>query len=484
MNQGTIILLLEIAAALYSYSPYTVAEPDRSSDLDLLPKFLINDNEDITNINKPSSRSITKTKKHRSSNNVFWIDQIITYTDWNSKDDLILSISDSDNQSWSGLTRLNGRGQYSLTPTTMIKYNSLLNLITDGNGFQPSNDLRLDLEELYLSWNAFQNTHLDIGRINIRNGVASGFNPTDYFRTHSVVTRTTEDVNQLKDSRLGTLAFYAQQVSDGRTLNFAISPDVGNKSDRWYTDHDIYGLHLNNTNNLSRYLISFAHELVDGLSPEFFFMNESGRNNYGLNFSYALNDRSIFLFEINTGKRLSLIEESLYSTEDNTFVHPTLRSSFPNSGEKYFTQSATGISYTTNHRITTIFEYHYNQAGLGEDDWKVLFKLADSNHGNEAIIGPLASTKRLARSRIEPLSKHTLMARTAWTDFIHDLSANLLIYFDLIDRSNMTQFELLWNYNQQTSLTARFSQFSGDDKSNFGSMNHKITAFFQIDFYF
>ncbi|NBS57443.1 MAG: hypothetical protein EBS65_10425, partial [Betaproteobacteria bacterium] len=38
------------------------------------------------------------------------------------------------------------------------------------------------LREAYLSWQAQPDRIADIGRINVRNGVAMGYNPTDYFR--------------------------------------------------------------------------------------------------------------------------------------------------------------------------------------------------------------------------------------------------------------------------------------------------------------
>jgi hypothetical protein len=484
MNHGTIKTRLGLSSALFAFSSFIAAQPDNSSDVDLLPEFLINEEEKTTDHNSQESQGSSRSQNTSSSSHLFWIDQTITYTDWNDQDDLILSLSDEDNRYWSGLTRLNGRGNYSLTPSTEIKYDSLLNIIYDGNGLQSSEDLRLDLEELYFSWNAYQNTYLDLGRINVRNGVASGFNPTDYFRINSVVTRTTEDVSQLRDNRLGTLAFRAQQVWDGSALNFVASPDIGTKTDRWYTDKDIYGLNLNNTNSFPRYMLSYTHELTDGLSPELFFMNESGRNNFGLNISYTLNDRTILLLELNTGKRLSLIEEALYNTEEDVLVHPVLISAFPSTSDKFYTQSVIGVSYTNDQRITTNFEYHYNQAGLDEEDWKLYFDTAESYRGDEAIIGPLLSVKRLARNRLEPLSKHTIMIRTAWTDFIPDLSANMLIYYDLVDDSNMTQLELLWNYNQHLTLTARVSGFIGDDRSNFGSMDQKISSFLQLEYYF
>ena len=39
-----------------------------------------------------------------------------------------------------------------------------------------------DLREFYFSGSVGQNAYIDIGRVNLKNGVAVGYNPTDYFK--------------------------------------------------------------------------------------------------------------------------------------------------------------------------------------------------------------------------------------------------------------------------------------------------------------
>ena len=44
-----------------------------------------------------------------------------------------------------------------------------------------------DWREGFLSWEAVDNTYVDGGRINLKTGAALGYNPTDFFKTRSVV---------------------------------------------------------------------------------------------------------------------------------------------------------------------------------------------------------------------------------------------------------------------------------------------------------
>src|SRR5262249_9539085 len=47
--------------------------------------------------------------------------------------------------------------------------------------FPTHENIRVELRELYASWKAFEGAYLDAGRINLKSGVAIGFNPTDFF---------------------------------------------------------------------------------------------------------------------------------------------------------------------------------------------------------------------------------------------------------------------------------------------------------------
>src|SRR2546429_481419 len=89
-----------------------------------------------------------------------------------------------------------------------LTYSGRVNLRTaDGLGFPNHENLTNDLREAYLSWQPLDRLFFDVGRINVRSGVALGFNPTDFFKTRAVVEPLSVDPVVLREDRLGTLAF-------------------------------------------------------------------------------------------------------------------------------------------------------------------------------------------------------------------------------------------------------------------------------------
>src|SRR5262249_53914334 len=68
--------------------------------------------------------------------------------------------------------------------------------------FPSHENVRNDFREGYASWEAMPRTYLDAGRINVKSGVAVGFNPTDFFKTRAVVEPLTADPSVLREDRL------------------------------------------------------------------------------------------------------------------------------------------------------------------------------------------------------------------------------------------------------------------------------------------
>lgn len=471
---------------MIAYSFTTLATAQDDPDLELLPEVLKEDRTNTPEDEQPRGPSADSEPSTSLLSNVnLWVDDTFRLINRQDENDLIVSLPADDRPNWENFLRLNGRGNQRLGHSFEVSFETTLNVFgQDDHGFNTSDDLRLDVEEVYISWRGSPTSFLDVGRINIRYGVAGGFNPTDYFRVNSVVTRTTEDVSQLRDNRLGVLSGRYQKVWKGGSLTFVAAPDVGAKEDRWYTDHEVYGLHLNDTNDKTRFLVAFTHELINGFSPELLYFNESGHHNLGLNLTYALTDRTVLFTEWNIGKRRSLVGEALFESSRNIPLHPSLSQALSDTEESYLHQAVIGFAYTSDLDITTDVEYHFNEAGLTDSDWDTYFALGEAANDNPAIIGPLLSMRGLARDRIEPASRHELMLRTTWTDFIPDLSSTGLLIFDLVDSSYLAQLELTWNINPRASLTGQIARYEGSNDSNYGSLAQETTLSFQFNYYF
>jgi len=64
----------------------------------------------------------------------------------------------------------------------------------------------------YLTWEPAASTYLEAGRINLRNGAALGFNPTDFLKTRTLVGQASLDPSAARQNRLGTAMVRGQKI--------------------------------------------------------------------------------------------------------------------------------------------------------------------------------------------------------------------------------------------------------------------------------
>src|SRR4029077_5400772 len=117
------------------------------------------------------------------------------------------------------------RSEWRLGPALRVTYSGRLNLrLEEGLGFPNRENLTHDLREAYLSWEPLDRLYFDAGRINLKSGVALGFNPTDFFKTRAVVEPLSLDPTVLRENRLGTVMARAQHIWERGSLTAAFAP--------------------------------------------------------------------------------------------------------------------------------------------------------------------------------------------------------------------------------------------------------------------
>ena len=72
------------------------------------------------------------------------------------------------------------------------------------NGVPRGRDVNT-LREAYLSWARTDDQIIDFGRVNVRHGVATGFNPTDWFKEGALRSIVSPDPLMLRENRQGTV---------------------------------------------------------------------------------------------------------------------------------------------------------------------------------------------------------------------------------------------------------------------------------------
>jgi hypothetical protein len=454
------LLLLSLAAV-----------PARADDLDLIP-------DSVLEAPPPAPAPPTDA---RSTLFLEWLPQA---TLWRTP---LVALPPANRPDLGQRLGLDGRGQFDLGPEVTLTLSDRLNASqAEGRPAFDRDTLSNDWREGYLTWTAADGRYLDAGRINVRNGVAQGFNPTDVFKTRAVVTRTSDDPGALRENRLGTLMVRGQAVWAGGALALIGAPGLGETPDRWWSDRRTLGLGLERTNRLDRWLARGSMQLADDFAPELLFYREGGQNRLGANLTRGFGDRIVTYAEWSGGWRGSLVDEALGSLRRQGMLPPGAPSALPVSdAERFRQQLALGFSYAGDHKDSTNLEYHFNQAGLGDQDWQRWLAVGQAAGGRPEITGQLWQIRRYAQEMGEPLARHSLFMRSQWQDaLMPELDLIGLADFDLQDHGLFAQAIAEYHLSPGWTLGLSVGGFFGaaDSRSGSvptaGSLTGKIRSYF------
>ena len=281
---------------------------------------------------------------------------------------------------WNNRISLDIRTEVTLTPTLYVTFADRLSHIVEEHMAPSEEILRNDLKEIYLTWNAYGSDYIDLGRVNVKNGVAMGFNPTDYFKKYAVTTRISEDASVLRENRLGTFMIRGQKVWEKGSLTLIAAPEISHEPDKWWTDGSERGLQLQRTNDDTRLLAKVNVNAFQDMNPEILYFIDDGRSNWGLNLTKGFGDQMVAYVETSIGQRADVITEALQKAQAigafpfGTFPADTPPAITGSDEIRLRSQMAAGFSYTDKGNRTTNIEYHYNEAGLSPEQWDNWFR--------------------------------------------------------------------------------------------------------------
>ena len=306
----------------------------------------------------------------------------------------------------------------------------------DGGADSTINSLR----EAYVSWQPEGgNTVLEFGRINLRYGVAYGYNPTDFFRDGSLRTLTSADPFALRDNRLGSVMLRGQQLWSTGSLSLAYSPKLANRpsADGWSVD-------LGATNNRDRALLAFGTQFSQRLNSQLLLYKEDGRSPViGASVTGLLSDAATAHAEFSRGREPDLLSRALglpgASATRNRF--------------------ATGLTYTTLGKLSVTAELQYNGFALSRSDW--------------ATLGATSPNDQIAYL-IEAQRIQELVPRRAYLIYISqkglglkDLDLTAFLRINALDQSRIAWFELRHHW-PSFDLAVQLQQNMGRITSEFG----------------
>ncbi len=238
----------------------------------------------------------------------------------------------------------------SLAPGLRGVFSDRLDLV-DSDGVPLGENVNT-LREAYLSWARTDDQIFDLGRVNIRNGAAMGFNPTDWFKANALRAIVNPDPAVLRENRQGTVVLQGQQLWSEASISAAFSPKLARSADT-----ATFALNAGATNPSNRYLVAASYKVSDKFNPQLLIY---GGNDIppqvGLNLSTLLGDSTVAYGELTVGKGNTLIAEAL--------AWPELQSNQR--------RASVGLTYTTGFNLSVSVEAEYSSAGPDADQWNAL----------------------------------------------------------------------------------------------------------------
>ena len=381
----------------------------------------------------------------------------------------------SPTASWEDRLFLDSRDEWRLGDGVTLTYSGRFNLHAANDIPFPSHENVLnELREAFISWQPADGTWIDLGRVNLKSGVAVGYNPTDFFRTRAVVEPLTADPTVLREDRLGTLMLMAQHVWTGGSITAAYAPKVTQPTAIYNnTNLPSFDPMLDRTNAEHRLLLKGSLTIANGFSPELLLYHAGNRTLVGTGLTIGLGQQTIGYLEWTGGVGGSLLDDALrYGRETGTLPAKAPAVIPDNPAQRFRNSLSVGLSYTPpDTRLTFNLEYHYVEAAFTPRDWHNWFNAA-ARHGTvPGVDAALWYIRSYAQDQQQPMSQHSAFLRADWVDaFVPDLEVTALANVDLQDGSGLVQATADYYLSRSWTVGGLASFTFGTRHSDFGSL--------------
>jgi len=366
---------------------------------------------------------------------------------------------------------LDVRHEWTLAPEWRASFSNRLESARALDG-ERQTELRNALREGFVTWrNDFGGNSsdserpagvifVDAGRINQRLGVASGYNPTDYFRGGAVVSSVSQNPATLRQNRLGTFATRAQWLSAGQSWSAAWVPQLTERNE---IDTSDFALGVERTNRQQAFLLRWAPKIGERVSLDIPVLARESRIETGLNATALIGDALVASLELSTARRETLPDAAQAQTGQTPNEARALR-------------LAAGGTWTAESGISLTLERHYAGDALSKKNWNnwldALRQPGAAGGAATAAYGRLAA--ELAY-RQDLLVRDMWFARVGWDDAFQLRGFNLAAFMrvNAYDRSRSWQAEAAWNDRRDWSLRVLVGGNGGDEFSEFGRRSQR-----------
>jgi hypothetical protein len=386
---------------------------------------------------------------------------------------------------WEDRLFLDTRDAWQVGDGLTLTYSGRFNLRAANDLTFPGHENILnELREAFVSWQPADGISFDLGRVNIKSGVAIGFNPTDFFKTRAVVEPLTADPTVLREDRLGTLMLSGQYVWAGGAVTLALAPGVTRPSSIYNsTNLPSFNPMLDRTNAEDRFLLKASVKVADGLDPEVLLYHAGNSTQIGANLTAEIGQQTVGYLEWAGGMGANLINNALRFGQLTGTLPANEPPVIPNNSAWQFQNAlSVGFSWTPSAtKLTFNLEYHFNQAGFSAQDWHNWFN-AGARQGTVAGVDQtLWYIRSYALDQQEPLSRHTAFLRADWVDaFVPDLEMTALANVNLLDGSGLVQATADYYVSRAWTVGGLIGFTFGGRHSEFGSLPQSASILIHV----
>lgn len=325
--------------------------------------------------------------------------------------------------------------------------------LVQGDAFLDDNDINA-LREAYVSWQLLPEVTADLGRVNVRNGVAWGYNPTDYFRGGALRSIVSPDPAALRENRLGTVVVQVQKVWSDSSFSATFSPKLAS------TPSDAtFSLDLGSTNARNRWLLTASRKL-GGLNPQLLLHGgEDTPTQVGLNVSALLGSATVAFAEASIGKGRSLRAQVIAGTDS----------------DRWQQRAALGLTHTTAFNLSLTVEAEFSSAAPSRAQWYEL-----------RTRSPTGALRLLqtAQTLQELPTRNAAFVYATWRDFmIRRVDLSGFVRYDVATRSREQWIETRYHWND-VDIALQWQLHSGRPDSVYGSVPQKRIVELSARLYF
>jgi len=310
-------------------------------------------------------------------------------------------------------------------------------------------------KEGYVAWQPLPQASVEIGRVNVRQGVATGYNPTDWFRKGAVRAVPSVAPDSLRQNRQGSMVVRGQWLWDGATAFALFSPDLGDSPSQEPFSPDLAA-----TNRSNRFLTGVSAPLTERLQGQLLLQGDDDQSpQAGLNLSLLVTDAVTTHVEWAGGRSRSQLNEAFGLAPDTAFRQ----------------RLSVGGTWTFDKKVSATLEYQYNSAAPNASQWQRFWELPPQAHIRYNQY--LADVQDLA-------TRSGAFLFVSWRDaLVPRLDLGAMVRLDLVDYSSMHWLELRYRL-PRWDIALQWQRNVGPLASTYGSLSQQQSLMLLAALYF